>query len=104
VNKKQIFEKVKVITHKVIEVPLKDIGRESRFIDLGADEDDMRELMFALEEEFNGRIPNKDEKTIITVGDAVDYIYQRLTAPEFKIMSRGSNAIFPSRTGLGTAH
>ncbi|MDP2182310.1 MAG: acyl carrier protein, partial [Actinomycetota bacterium] len=42
--------------------------------DLGADSLDIVELVMALEEEFEVKIPDEEAEGIKTVGDAVSYI------------------------------
>ena len=55
------------------------IKNESSFIDdLGADSLDTVELVMALEEEFDTEIPEKEEKKITTVQQAIDYINKNL--------------------------
>ncbi len=46
--------------------------------DLGADSLDLVELIMSLEEEFDLTIPDEDVEDIVTVGDAVDYISERI--------------------------
>lgn len=49
--------------------------KEAHFIDdLGADSLDTVELVMALEEEFEGEIPDEEAEKLTTVGSAVDYI------------------------------
>jgi acyl carrier protein len=51
----------------------------SRFIDdLGADSLDTVELVMACEEEFQGEVPDEDAEKLLTVGDALEYLRQRL--------------------------
>lgn len=54
---------------------LKDIKRDSRFIeDLNADSLDIVELIMAMEEEFQTEIPDDDAEKIRSVGDVIDYV------------------------------
>lgn len=58
-----------------------DITSESRFReDLGADSLDAVELIISVEEDFDIEIPDDDdcENKIQTVGEAVDYIFERV--------------------------
>ena len=50
------------------------ITLESSFADLGADSLDLVELVMALEEEFDVRIPDDVAERIQTVNDAIRYI------------------------------
>jgi acyl carrier protein len=57
-----------------------EVTLEARFIDdLGADSLDLTELLMALEEEFNVDIDD-EANTIETVGDAVDYIANKINS------------------------
>lgn len=47
--------------------------------DLEADSLDLVELIMAFEEEFGGEITDEDAQKIETVGQAVDYIKERMT-------------------------
>ena len=56
-----------------------EITPEASFLeDLGADSLDIVELVMAFEEEFDLEIPDEDAEGITTVGDAVEYIEERL--------------------------
>jgi acyl carrier protein len=48
--------------------------------DLGADSLDTVEILFALESEFDTEIPDDDAETILTVGQAVDWLVGRVAA------------------------
>lgn len=78
------------IAKRVIEVAREELGiNDSRTInsstsfqeDLGADSLDLVEFVMALEEEFNSELPDgmSDDtlEDIKTVGDVVDYIYDK---------------------------
>ena len=67
--------KVKEIIAKELEVDVKQLQPEAKFIeDLGADSLDTVELVMAFEEEFDLEIPDEDAEKITTVGDAISYI------------------------------
>ena len=52
---------------------------EASFVDdLNADSLDLVELIMTLEEEFNLEIPDEDAEKLQTVGDAMDYLEERL--------------------------
>jgi acyl carrier protein len=74
------------IEQRVIEIIADQLGEakenitpEKSFVeDLGADSLDVVELIMALEEEFGIEIPEEDAEKIKTVGDAINYIKQKL--------------------------
>ena len=69
--------KVKEIIAKELEVDVKQLSSEAKFIeDLGADSLDIVELVMALEEEFGLDIPDEDADKLKTVGDALNYLQQ----------------------------
>ena len=69
--------KVKEIIAKELEVDVKQLQPEAKFIeDLGADSLDIVELVMALEEEFGIDIPDEDADKLKTVGDALNYLQQ----------------------------
>ena len=69
--------KVKEIIAKELEVDVKQLTPEAKFIeDLGADSLDIVELVMALEEEFGLDIPDEDADKLKTVGDAMNYLHQ----------------------------
>ena len=68
-------DKVKEIIAKELEVDVKQLSPEAKFIeDLGADSLDIVELVMALEEEFGLDIPDEDADKLRTVGDAMNYL------------------------------
>jgi acyl carrier protein len=70
-----IEEKVIGIVSNQLDVPKEEISRESSFVDdLKADSLDIVELVMALEDEFDVKIPDEDYDKIKTVGNAIDYI------------------------------
>ena len=74
------------ITKKVIEVVCEQMGvsadkvsGETSFVnDLGADSLDTVELVMELEEAFDTEIPDDAVEGILTVGDAVRYLTERV--------------------------
>ncbi|HEY68432.1 MAG: acyl carrier protein [Chloroflexi bacterium] len=75
------FERVKKIIVDLLGVEPDKVTREARFReDLEADSLDLVELIMAFEEEFGGTISDEEAQQIRTVGEAVDYIEQRLLA------------------------
>ncbi|NJL77508.1 MAG: acyl carrier protein [Saprospiraceae bacterium] len=74
-----IKDKVKkIIIHK-LGVEEKEVVENASFIDdLGADSLDTVELIMELEKEFDVSIPDDDAEKIGTVGDAVNYLMQKI--------------------------
>ena len=73
------FEKVKKIIVDRLGVDEAEVTMEASFVDdLGADSLDTLELVMALEEEFGIEIPDEDAEKIVTVGDAIKYIQEKL--------------------------
>ena len=70
-----IEEKVIGIVSDQLDVPKEEITRNSSFVDdLKADSLDIVELVMALEDEFDVKIPDEDYDKIKTVGNAITYI------------------------------
>ena len=73
------FDKVKEIIVDKLGVEDGKITLEAKFIDdLGADSLDTVELIMQFEEEFGIEIPDEDAEGLLSVGEAVDYINQKL--------------------------
>ena len=73
------FVKVKEIIVDKLGVEDGKITMEAKFIDdLGADSLDTVELIMQFEEEFCIEIPDEDAEGLLSVGEAVDYISQKL--------------------------
>ena len=73
------FVKVKEIIVDKLGVEDGKITMEAKFIDdLGADSLDTVELIMQFEEEFGIEIPDEDAEGLLSVGEAVDYIDQKL--------------------------
>ena len=78
-SSEEVFEKVKGIIVEQLGVADTAVTLEASFIDdLGADSLDIVELVMALEEEFDIEIPDADAEKVVTVGDVVDYIKEKL--------------------------
>ena len=73
------FDKVKEIIVDKLGIEDSKISMEAKFIDdLGADSLDTVELIMQFEEEFGIEIPDEDAEELLSVGQAVDYITQKL--------------------------
>lgn len=82
-TKEEIFQKVKKIIVEVLGVPEEKVTLEARFReDLEADSLDLVELVMAFEEAFGGTISDEEAQKIVTVGDAVNYIYERFAVAQ----------------------
>lgn len=70
-----IAERVKKIVVEHLGVEEAKVTENANFIDdLGADSLDTVELVMAFEEEFNVEIPDDAAETIVTVGDAINFL------------------------------
>jgi acyl carrier protein len=71
----EIADRVKKIVIEHLGVEPEKVGETASFIDdLGADSLDTVELVMAFEEEFGCEIPDDAAETILTVGDAINFI------------------------------
>ena len=74
-----VFGKVKDIIVELLEVEPDQVTADASFKEtLEADSLDLVELLMAFEDEFGSQIPDEDVKRILTVGDAVKYIEERM--------------------------
>ena len=72
-------EKVKEIIIDKLGVENSKITMEAKFIDdLGADSLDTVELIMQFEEEFGIEIPDEEAEDLLSVGQAVNYITNKL--------------------------
>ncbi|RLB04207.1 MAG: acyl carrier protein [Deltaproteobacteria bacterium] len=72
-------EKVKELIVQQLGVSESEVVPEAKFVDdLGADSLDLVELVMALEDEYGIEIPDEDAEKIVTVGDAIKYIQERI--------------------------
>lgn len=70
-----VEEKVISIVSDQLDTPKDEIETSSSFVDdLKADSLDIVELVMALEDEFDIKIPDEDYDKIKTVGDVITYI------------------------------
>ncbi len=78
-TQEQVFEKVKGIIVEQLGVDEDQVTMEARFReDLEADSLDLVELIMAFEEEFGGEIEDDQAEKIKTVGQAVEFLSQRM--------------------------
>ena len=72
-------DKIKEIIIDKLGVEDSKITMEAKFVeDLGADSLDTVELIMQFEEEFGIEIPDEDAENLLSVGQAVDYISNKL--------------------------
>ncbi|MBQ3115113.1 MAG: acyl carrier protein [Clostridia bacterium] len=73
------FETIKNALVEQFGVKESDITLDTSIIeDLGADSLDLVELIMAIEQEFDIEIPDEDVEGISTVGDAVNYVKEKM--------------------------
>lgn len=74
-TREQVFENVRRILVKQLEIEPEDIREETRIVeDLGADSLDIIELIMTLEERYNIIITNDEVAKLPTIGKIVDFI------------------------------
>ncbi len=77
-NKEEIMGKVKSVVADKLNVGEDQVTIEAKFVeDLGADSLDQVELIMALEDEFDLKIPEEEAEKLVTVGSAIDYIVSK---------------------------
>jgi acyl carrier protein len=75
--------RVKDIIAEELGVEREKLTNEASFMeDLGADSLDTVELVMAFEKEFDLDIPDEEAEKLRTVGDALNYLHQRMGAKE----------------------
>jgi acyl carrier protein len=74
-----VEEKVKDIIVEELGVEREKLTSDARFMeDLGADSLDTVELVMAFEKEFDIDIPDEDAEKLRTVGDAMNYLHEKI--------------------------
>ncbi len=78
-KEQEVFEQIKDIIVDLLGVDPEQVTMDARFReDLEADSLDLVELIMALEDKFGAEISDEDAQSITTVGEAVQYIVERL--------------------------
>ncbi len=74
-----VEEKVKDIIVEELGVEREKLTADASFMeDLGADSLDTVELVMAFEKEFDIDIPDEDAEKLRTVGDAMNYLHEKI--------------------------
>lgn len=74
-TEQEVFAKIATLIHEHFQLPMEKITNDTSFkSDLDADSIDIVEFVLELEDTFGAEIPDEDAETILTVGDAVNYI------------------------------
>jgi acyl carrier protein len=74
-----VEEKVKDIIVEELGVEREKLTSEASYMeDLGADSLDTVELVMAFEKEFDIDIPDEDAEKLRTVGDAMNYLHEKI--------------------------
>lgn len=77
-EKDEILAKVKSVVAEKLNVGEDQVTLDAKFVeDLGADSLDQVELIMAMEDEFDLKIPEEEAEKLVTVGNAVDYIIEK---------------------------
>jgi acyl carrier protein len=78
-TKEEILAKIKSVVSEKLNVGEDQVTFDAKFVeDLGADSLDQVELIMAMEDEFECKIPEEEAEQLTTVGAAVDYILTKL--------------------------
>lgn len=75
----ELEEKVKDIIVEELGVEKDKLTEDAHFMDdLGADSLDTVELVMAFEKEFDLDIPDEEAEKLLTVGDALKYLHEKI--------------------------
>jgi acyl carrier protein len=78
-DKALVFDKVRSITAEVADIASDDITEASALMDdLDLSSMEIMTMLAELEDEFNLRIPERELRNFITVGDLVEYLMQHI--------------------------
>ena len=80
-DRTEVFEELRTRAADVLRVEPERVTEQARFgDDLNADSLDLVELVMALEEHYDVRIPEEELEDIVTVGDALNLLLDKLSA------------------------
>jgi acyl carrier protein len=80
--KEKIFTRIRKLLAQEFRLANGQINTHTRFKeDLGADTISAMQIIILLEQEFGFEIRDEDEDKILTVGDAVEYVFKKLKNP-----------------------
>ena len=79
-DRNEVFEELRTRAADVLRVEPERVTEAARFgDDLNADSLDLVELVMALEEHYDVRIPEEELEDIVTVGDALNLLLDKLS-------------------------
>lgn len=79
-TREEILTKVKGVVSEKLNVGEDQVTADAKFVeDLGADSLDQVELIMALEDEFELKIPEEEAEKLTTIGSAVEFITSKLS-------------------------
>ena len=74
-----VLEKIKEILARSLDVDIETLSADTKIAeDLGADSLDIVEMLMDIEAEFDVEIPDEDIESIKTIGDAAEYIRNKM--------------------------
>jgi acyl carrier protein len=78
-TREEILAKVKTVVAEKLNVGEDQVTTDAKFVeDLGADSLDQVELIMAMEDDFELKIPEEEAEKLDTVGSAVNYIVEKM--------------------------
>jgi acyl carrier protein len=85
-DRNAIFQEVIDTIAEVLSVPRAGITAQSRFLeDLGATSLDLAAMLMLLEEELHVQLPDQEARRLVSVDDAVEFVWQRLSGRKEQI-------------------